>query len=183
MREFWVFGYGSLMWNPGFAVAERRAATLKGAHRSLCVHSWVHRGTREQPGLVLGLDRGGSCRGAAFRVAQADAEEALAYLRARELVTDVYKEVWRPVRFDDGNTIEALAYVVDRAHVQYAGRMPEDEMVRIVASSRGRSGLNIDYLMSTLEHLRAEGIFDARLEAIGRLVSGVGDGLVRQLEG
>ena len=183
MREFWVFGYGSLMWNPGFAAAERRPATLRGAHRSLCVRSWVHRGTREEPGLVLGLDRGGSCRGAAFRVAAEDAEAAIAYLRARELVTNVYYEAWRPVRFDDGAAVEALTYVVDRRHPQYAGRMPQEEVARIVRRGRGRSGPNIDYLVSTLQHLRAEGIFDARLEAIGELLSGVGDGLARELQG
>src|SRR5690606_31673486 len=92
MNDFWVFGYGSLMWNPGFPYQESVQAQIFGYRRSLCIHSHVHRGTPENPGLVLGLDRGGSCRGIAFRVSHEDRHEVLAYLRERELVTHVYKE-------------------------------------------------------------------------------------------
>src|SRR4051812_35408559 len=100
--QFWVFGYGSLMWRPGFAFLERRPATIYGYHRSLCVYSHVHRGTPERPGLVMGLDRGGSCRGAAFRVAHEIWDETLAYLRGREQVTMVYHETTLAARLDDG---------------------------------------------------------------------------------
>ena len=163
MPDFWVFGYGSLIWRPGFAFLERRHASLVGAHRSLCVYSWIHRGTREQPGLVLGLDRGGACRGIAFRVAPEAEEEVRAYLKAREQVTDVYLERSRPIRFADGTESRALAYLVDRSHAQYAGRLDEDEQVRLVASARGESGWNRDYVLNTAEHLAALGIPDANL--------------------
>jgi cation transport protein ChaC len=166
MRNFWVFGYGSLMWNPGFDAVSRRSAVLYGAHRALCVHSWVHRGTQETPGLVLGLDRGGSCRGVAFEVAGRDSENVLAYLRERELVTHVYLETRRMVRFDNGERQEALAYVVDRSHEQYAGRMGDEKIAAIVRRGVGRSGANIDYVANTLAHLREEGIHDPHLEAV-----------------
>jgi hypothetical protein len=108
MDDFWVFGYGSLMWRPGFAHEETRQARLFGYHRALCVRSFVHRGTPERPGLVLGLDRGGSCHGVAFRVRPADRDTVTEYLRARELVTNVYLETTRKVRLDDGRDVRAL---------------------------------------------------------------------------
>lgn len=165
MSDFWVFGYGSLMWRPGFAHHDRVTADLAGAHRALCVYSWVHRGTRERPGLVLGLDRGGSCRGVAFRVAGRDRDSVIDYLRERELVTDVYREAWRPVRLHrDGPPIKALTYVVDRNHRQYAGRLPQETILAHVRSGHGRSGANRDYIVNTVEHLSALGIRDAVLE-------------------
>jgi cation transport protein ChaC len=124
MTELWVFGYGSLIWRPGFPFLERRPARLIGVHRSLCVYSWVHRGTPDHPGLVLGLDRGGTCRGLAFRVAASERDEVIAYLRAREQVTAVYLERVREVRFTDGSAAQALTYVVD----QGTASMPEDWM-------------------------------------------------------
>src|SRR4051794_23010766 len=124
--DLWVFGYGSLMWRPGFPHVERRHASLYGYHRSLCVLSHVHRGTPERPGLVLGLDRGGRCLGVAFRVAAREAEATVAYLRGREQVTAVYLERRLPIRLDDGRRVEALAYAVDRRHPQYAGALSED---------------------------------------------------------
>src|SRR5579863_1684469 len=99
--DLWVFGYGSLVWRPGFTFTDRQVATVRGYHRALCVYSHVHRGTPERPGLVLGLDRGGSCRGMAFRVAANHAEETIAYLRAREQVTSVYKELHLQARLDN----------------------------------------------------------------------------------
>src|SRR3712207_8276797 len=120
-EDLWVFGYGSLMWRPGFPHLERVHAHLYGYHRSLCVFSHVHRGTPEHPGLVLGLDRGGRCHGVAFRVDAAEAAETVRYLREREQVTAVYRERSLPVRLDDGRAVAALAYVVDRSHPQYAG--------------------------------------------------------------
>lgn len=165
MSDFWVFGYGSLMWRPGFDFEEAVPALLNGARRSLCVYSWVHRGTREKPGLVLGLDRGGSCRGVAFRVRGGRKQSVIAYLRERELVTSVYRETWRPVRLlPELTTIEALTFVVDRRHEQYAGHLPPADLLRFVTGSRGRSGDNEAYVVSTVEHLASLGIRDATLE-------------------
>ncbi len=172
MSDFWVFGYGSLMWRPGFAYAEAVPATLPGAHRALCVYSFVHRGTPEHPGLVLGLDRGGACRGTGFRVVASKRDEVLAYLRERELVTDVYREVERPVRLQSGGAVPAITYVVDRAHRQYAGLLPRERLLDLVRDSRGRSGANRDYVVSTVEHFRAIGIRDATLEWVAERLLG-----------
>jgi cation transport protein ChaC len=163
MSDFWVFGYGSLMWRPGFPFVEQSPAVLRGAHRALCVYSWVHRGTRERPGLVLGLDRGGACRGVAFRVAAAERQSVMRYLRERELVTDVYVEVERPIVLPSG-PVRAVAYMVDRTHEQYAGLLPREELLRLVKDSSGGSGANADYVVSTVEHMRSAGIRDATLE-------------------
>jgi cation transport protein ChaC len=159
----WVFGYGSLMWNPGFPAQERHVATLGGYHRALCVYSHVHRGTPESPGLVLGLDRGGACRGVAFRVAAPDVAETVAYLRAREQVTSVYLERQVMVRPDGHAPVRALTYVVDRTHRQYAGRLADEELLRLVRSARGQSGLNPDYVTATQAHLIELGVHDAVL--------------------
>lgn len=172
MTELWVFGYGSLMWNPGFRYQKSAEAMLIGAHRSLCVYSWVHRGTRERPGLVLGLDRGGSCRGMAYQIAAGDGQATLAYLRERELVTHVYKEVIRPVRLLIAGSplVQAVAYIVDRRHEQYAGALPWEKRLEMIRANRGRSGANRDYVLNTVEHLRSLGIADAALEWLaGRL--------------
>ena len=163
----WVFGYGSLMWRPGFPYRERCHAHLRGYHRALCIFSHVHRGTPERPGLVLGLDRGGSCHGVAFRVAAEDGDETIAYLRAREQVTGVYLERRVPVQLAGGATVAAVVYVVDRGHGQYAGRMDEAEVLRLVRQGRGVSGANPDYVRSTHEHLIEMGVVDPLL---GRLV-------------
>ena len=122
MDDFWVFGYGSLMWNPGFAFEEKAAARAFGYRRSLCVRSWVHRGTQARPGLVLGLDHGGSCRGMAFRVPAADKGDVVDYLRERELVTHVYRERIMPVLLSDGRRVPALTYVIDRGHANMPAR-------------------------------------------------------------
>ncbi len=164
--DFWVFGYGSLMWNPGFATIERRHAVMHGVHRALCVHSHVHRGTPERPGLVLGLDRGGCCHGLALKVASDDREGVITYLRERELVTNVYLETWRKMRLAGGTEEVALVYLVDREHAQYAGRLPDTEIARIVQNGEGRSGRNLEYVMNTVGHLRESGIHDPHLEAV-----------------
>ncbi|MEZ2131711.1 MULTISPECIES: gamma-glutamylcyclotransferase [unclassified Sinorhizobium] len=166
MDEFWVFGYGSLMWNPGFDYVEHDHATVFGYRRSLCVHSWVHRGTQERPGLVLGLDRGGSCRGMAFRVALQDRDDVLDYLRARELVTNVYLERQVPLRLNGGRRATAVAYVVDRTHQQYAGALHAVDAARVVNESIGRSGRNDAYVFNTLAHLHEMGIRDRWLEEV-----------------
>ena len=166
MTKLWVFGYGSLIWRPGFPFVERRPSRLTGAHRSLCVYSWVHRGTRQHPGLVLGLDRGGACRGLAFRVADADREAVIAYLREREQVTAVYLERMREVRFADGSRALALAYLVDRAHPQYAGKLDEETQFGIVSTSHGQSGANRDYVLNTASHLAELGMPDPLLDRL-----------------
>jgi glutathione-specific gamma-glutamylcyclotransferase len=164
--DLWVFGYGSLMWRPGFPFVERVPARLHGFHRSLCVYSSRYRGTPELPGLVLGLDRGGCCTGLAFRVAATDVPDTLAYLRERELVTHVYKEVMAPVLLNGGTRIRALAYVVDRNHRQYAGRLAVEEVVRLVRQGSGQSGPNRDYVINTVAALAEVGTPDEALERI-----------------
>jgi glutathione-specific gamma-glutamylcyclotransferase len=167
-QGFWVFAYGSLMWRPGFPFVDRCDARIRGYHRALCVLSHVHRGTPERPGLVLGLDRGGSCRGVAFRIAEADDAETIAYLRAREQATAVYLERRVEAWLDDGRVVTALAYVVDRGHRQYAGRLPEERLLSLVRNGIGQSGANPDYVRSTHDHLVAMGVVDpvlARLAA------------------
>jgi glutathione-specific gamma-glutamylcyclotransferase len=171
MDEFWVFGYGSLMWNPGFAFEERQAARAFGFRRSLCVWSHVHRGTPDQPGLVLGLDRGGSCRGVAFRVRPADRGDVLDYLRKRELVTSVYLERMLPVALGDGRQAKAVGYVVDRGHQQYAGALAVDTAAEVVRGSVGQSGPNDAYVFNTLAHMKEMGIRDLWLEGVGAAVA------------
>jgi cation transport protein ChaC len=167
-QDLWVFGYGSLMWRPGFGYVERQLAWLRGYHRALCIYSHVHRGTPERPGLVLGLDRGGSCRGVAFRVEAAKADATIAYLRAREQVTSVYVERRVRLRLDDGREVEALTYVVDRGHVQYAGKLPLDKILEYVRSGVGQSGENPAYVLNTHRHLAELSLRD---DVLARLVN------------
>jgi len=161
-----VFGYGSLMWRPGFPFLSRQMATVRGRHRRLCVYSWVHRGTQERPGLVLGLDRGGACRGVVYEVADAERDGVVAYLRSREQVTMVYLERTVPVVLADGRAVAALTYVVDRSHPQYAGKLSLEETLRVVRGAVGRSGDNEAYVLSTADHLTEVGIADPRLHTI-----------------
>jgi cation transport protein ChaC len=170
--DLWVFGYGSLIWRPGFDYVERLPARLVGEHRALCVYSFDHRGTPERPGLVLGLDRGGACRGIAFRVAARRRDATIAYLRDREQTTNVYREVMRSVWLDNEprQRISALTYVVDRGHVQYAGRLPLPEQLRIVQQGHGRSGHNRDYVLSTVKAIEAEGFRDAPLHQLALML-------------
>jgi glutathione-specific gamma-glutamylcyclotransferase len=170
--DLWVFGYGSLMWRPGFDFIERVPARLIGEHRALCVYSFVHRGTPEKPGLVLGLDRGGACRGIAFRVAEKHRAATVAYLRAREQVTSVYREVMRSVWLENEprQRVSALAYVVDRGHVQYAGRLSLADQLRHVLQGHGQSGANREYVISTVRAIEAEGFRDAQLHQLASML-------------
>jgi len=170
--DLWVFGYGSLMWRPGFEFIEKVPARLIGEHRALCVYSFDHRGTPEKPGLVLGLDRGGACRGIAFRVAPDLRERTVLYLREREQTTHVYREVMRSVWLDNEarQRVSALTYVADRGHVQYAGRLPLGEQLRIVRQGHGRSGNNRDYVLATVKAIEAEGFRDAQLHQLATML-------------
>ncbi|HYE52543.1 MAG TPA: gamma-glutamylcyclotransferase [Azospirillaceae bacterium] len=168
-EDAWVFAYGSLMWRPGFPYAERHIATVRGLHRSFCVYSFRHRGTRARPGAVLGLDRGGSCRGMAYRIAAADAGPALEYLWEREMMNRVYRPQLVTVRWPGGSA-RAVAFVVVRGHEQYCGRLPQEELARLIRQGEGESGRNVDYLVNTVEHLVELGIRDRALESLVRAV-------------
>ncbi|HTZ01971.1 MAG TPA: gamma-glutamylcyclotransferase [Xanthobacteraceae bacterium] len=172
--DLWVFGYGSLMWRPGFAHLERVPARLTGLHRALCVYSFVHRGTPERPGLVLGLDRGGMCRGIAYRVAATARAATVAYLREREQVTTVYLEAMRQIELEDRERkrVRALCYIVDRSHVQYAGRLPLAESVHHVRQGHGQSGPNRDYVLETVTALEALGYRETDLHLIAQQLRG-----------
>jgi cation transport protein ChaC len=177
--DLWVFGYGSLMWRPGFEFIEQVPARLIGEHRALCVYSFVHRGTPEKPGLVLGLDRGGACRGVAFRISELKREETIAYLRAREQVTSVYREVVRSVWLENDarQRISALTYVVDRGHVQYAGRLSLHEQLGHVRQGHGQSGANRDYVTSTVKAIEAQGFRDTQLHRLATMLHDDGHSL------
>jgi glutathione-specific gamma-glutamylcyclotransferase len=169
----WVFGYGSLIWKPGFPFLRRMPATLRGAHRRLCIYSHRHRGTPEQPGLVFGLVRGGSCRGMGFEVEGALWPEVHAYLRDREMDRGVYREAYRPIQFADEEPVPALAFVVDERHVQYAGRLDIAEQVRLVRGGIGESGPNPEYVLATARHLQDMGISDRHLTELVSALGGV----------
>ena len=169
---FWVFGYGSLIWQPGFDFTEKRLATLTGFHRAFCMASIRYRGTPEEPGLVLALDRAadGACSGVAYRVPGPTAPETLAYLRERELVSYAYLEEHVRLSLEDGRAVTALAYVVDRDHAQYRGGLSLDEQAEVIARAEGPRGRNSDYLMNTLASLEALGLPDADLGHLAGLV-------------
>jgi cation transport protein ChaC len=170
--DLWVFGYGSLMWRPGFEFLEQVPARLIGEHRALCVYSFDHRGTPEKPGLVLGLDRGGACRGVAFRVAADRRGDTIDYLRSREQTTNVYREVMRSVWLENEprQRVSAMAYVVDRGHVQYAGRLSLADQLRFVRQGHGRSGNNRDYVLSTVKSIEAQGFRDQQLHQLALML-------------
>ena len=176
-EDLWVFAYGSLIWRPGFDHLERVPARLIGAHRALCVYSFVHRGTPERPGLVLGLDHGGTCRGVAYRIAAARRAGTLAYLREREQVTKVYIERVRPVVLIEHSEtrIQAVCYMVDRSHPQYAGRLSLTEQLHHVRHGHGQSGQNRDYVLATVQALEAMGCRDRELHLLAERLHGTDD--------
>ena len=168
-EDFWVFGYGSLMWHPGFPHLEVRAAHLYGYHRHFCVFSHIYRGTKKRPGLVLGLDRGGSCHGLAYRVPAAESEEVVEYLHEREMRTMVYDPRWLRLRTAAG-PITAAAFVVDRSNKQYTGRLTPEKVAEMIAQGAGNRGSCLQYLENTVHHLEALGLSDPTLKRLLRLV-------------
>ena len=162
----WVFGYGSLMWRPGFPFVERQAAVLHGRRRAFCIYSVHHRGTPSRPGLVLGLAPGGAVRGAAFRVTEAQWPEVYAYLLEREQPTETYIETQVFVRLADGRRVPTLAFLSDTGHPQWAGALGMKEQARLIAGSAGLSGRNVDYLRDLVHHLRHDGVIDRGMERL-----------------
>jgi len=177
--DLWVFGYGSLMWRPGFEYLEQVEGLLVGGHRALCIYSFVHRGTPERPGLVLGLDNGGACRGVAYRVAAARRDDTLAYLRGREQVTMVYREVYRPVWLagDPKRRVQAVCYIADRRHPQYAGRLTLERQLHHVRQGHGTGGANRDYVLETVKALEALGYRESALHQLAERLQGGSHGV------
>jgi cation transport protein ChaC len=163
----YIFAYGSLIWNPGFGFVERAMAKLSGYHRSLCIFSNHYRGTTEKPGLVLGLDMGGTCNGVVYRIEDSHWLDVLNYVRKRELLSGVYREVIREVRLRDQDRTElALTYVVNRQHSQYAGKLEVDDIAKYVEQGHGSSGSSKDYVEKTLHALRDFGIEEKKLKSV-----------------
>lgn len=171
-HDLWLFAYGSLMWRPGFPFEEARRARVIGYRRCFSIYSVHHRGTPERLGMVLGLDRGGVCEGIAYRIAAPHVEQTRIYLRARELINGVYREAFVPAELEGETAAEVLAltYIVERAHPNYARRLPLATQARLIKAAKGISGANIDYLVSTVRHLRELGIREPELERLVTLV-------------
>lgn len=165
-ETIWFFAYGSLMWNPGFGHTHFEEADLTGYHRALCIYSWVWRGTKERPGLVFGLAPGGQCKGRAIGVDPAQEGEVLAYLDARELVTDVYERRQINLRFADGTIRPAWAYLARPDHEQFAGNLSASQALPFILQGHGRGGLNRDYVIETARHIFEMGIEDQGLREI-----------------
>lgn len=175
-EDLWVFGYGSLMWNPGFAHVERRPARVAGYNRAFCIYSTHHRGSHEKPGLVLGLDRGGACFGAAFRVAPEHSRDVLFYLRQREQVSGVYREarVHLELTGDDGiQEVIGTAFVVEPKHPNYTGAMSVAQQARLIRAAKGQSGPNVEYLVNTWRQLSLAGIRDRNIDRVVCSVGGL----------
>ncbi len=164
--DLWVFGYGSLMWSPGFRYRGKSPAKVHGYHRSFCIYSTRYRGTPQRPGLVMGLCRGGSCWGMAFRIAAAQAPRVLAMLHHREMRNRVYHPRFVRVRVRGGREVRALAFVADARHAQFAGDLSLRRTAQLIAQGRGERGRNIDYLSATLAHMHEIGVRDPHLDRI-----------------
>lgn len=174
-HDLWVFGYGSLMWRPGFPYEEKVRARIDGFSRRFCVRSVHHRGVEGKPGLVLGLDRGGSCAGIAYRIAPQEAPQTLEYLREREQVNGVYREARLTIKLLEGDKrqVFGLTYVAERAHPSYVSGMPLIEQARLIATSSGLSGQNVAYLVNTWAHLEELGIRERDFERLATIIGSV----------
>lgn len=161
----WVFGYGSLMWRPGFSYIEQAPAVLGGYHRAPCIYSHHHRGTPDQPGLVLGLDKGGTCNGIAFRIDINKRKQVIEYLHERELIGYAYIPALVTIGVND-EQVSAYTFVADSAHPQYAGELDIDHAAEIILQAEGISGLNREYLINTVSKLETEGFADPNLKAL-----------------
>jgi glutathione-specific gamma-glutamylcyclotransferase len=170
--DVWVFGYGSLIWNPAFHFTERQTGLIRGWHRRFCLWTLMGRGTPERPGLVLGLDRGGVCRGVAFRVAAVAVEEELDLIWRREMVTAAYTPRWVTAATPDG-PVRAIAFTINRSHPRYAGRLSEEETARVLARAGGQLGSCADYFRSTFDHLTSLGICDRGLDTLSRRIAAI----------
>ncbi len=172
-ESFWVFAYGSLIWNPGFDYVEVSKATLCGWHRAMCILSTHYRGCAETPGLVLGLDRGGSCRGLAYRIADDQAKAVQRYLHDREMITGVYRPKFIRLRLQDDRQISGYVFVARRDHTQYAGPLSPDRAAHLIRQGNGCTGSSRDYLATTVAHLDALGLHDEALRHLLDLVDAV----------
>lgn len=162
----WVFGYGSLIWKPEFDFEAREPARIHGYHRRLCLRSVSYRGTHERPGIVAGLDRGGSCLGMAYRIGAADVPRVFGQLWEREMFLGSYRPTWTQARLLRGGHAEVLAFVVRRDAFNYGGRLTEDELVEILRQARGTKGTSLDYLQRTVAALQEAGLRDPHLERL-----------------
>jgi cation transport protein ChaC len=171
----WVFGYGSLLWNPGFEVAEQVMATLPDYERSFCMRSIHHRGSEAEPGLVLALDElaGASCQGVALRSTPGTEKSTLEYLRERELISSAYLEKMLNITLQCGREVTAVTYVIDPLHVQYCGGLPLEQQAQIIAKAQGGRGPNSEYLYNTADHLQALGVADTDLDWLSRRVAAI----------
>jgi glutathione-specific gamma-glutamylcyclotransferase len=179
-RDVWLFCYGSLIWNPAFHFVERRLGTVHGYHRRFCLWTHLGRGTPDFPGLVLGLERGGSCRGVAFRVAAEAVPDELEIVWRREMVSGAYRPTWVTVRTPEG-PVRAVTFVMNRRHDRYAGLLPEDRVADVIANAAGYLGRCADYLINTVAHLEELGIHDRALVRLrDRVAEGRAEGPVRE---
>lgn len=165
-EEAWVFAYGSLMWNPALEFAEASPCRVEGWRRSFCFWTPYGRGTPELPGLMLGLEGGGSCEGIAYRLAPHQVRSELEILWNREMLSGVYQARWIPTRLRDGRTVTAVTFVVETAHCQYCGDLSLERAAHHIAFAEGRRGACRDYLINTAEHARSLGIHDPYIEEL-----------------
>ncbi len=171
--NLWVFGYGSLMWNPEFQHTESQNARLYGYHRRLCLWSVRYRGTPKNPGLVVGMAKGGSCSGVAFKIKDEDIRKTVAYLYEREMISNAYKPVVKPVYLSDGRIAEALTFVSKVHHPQYANKMSIEKICQIVDTANGPRGSNAEYVINTAAHLDSIGIFNSEIHQVANKLKSV----------